>query len=78
MMDRRISLHERVYAVDSIDWLARQVNLWAAWLAEHDFEDEADKLEQHAEGVMAVVGRLSRPIRPQLPPERWQDGQQQR
>jgi len=79
--DQRISIHERVRSADYIAWLAKEAYHAAAWLSAHDLETEADKAELAAVHLMAVVALLERPIRPQLPPERWQSargGQQQR
>jgi hypothetical protein len=78
-MDKRITLHERVQAVDRLEAMAFEANQIASWLAEHDFETESDKTELAAVHLLAAVALLERPIRPQLPPERWQqDGQRQR
>jgi hypothetical protein len=77
-MDRRITLHERVQAVDRLEAMAFEANQIASWLARCDLETEADKAELAAVHLLAAVALLSRPIRPQLPPERWQqDGQRQ-
>jgi hypothetical protein len=69
--DPRISVHDRLYAIDNIAWLAREYNRWAAWLSEVGFEDEADDLQDGAHRGMSVVGRMSRPLLPKLPPEKW-------
>jgi hypothetical protein len=75
MADNRITIHDRVRALDYIEWLARENNRAAAWLAEHDFEDEADDLQDAAKIGMSVVGRMWRPLLPQLPPGRWENRQ---
>ena len=72
MPDPRLSVHDRVYAIDSITWLARACNRWAAYLGEKGFEDESDDLQDMAHRGMSVVGRMSRPLLPRLPPEQWQ------
>jgi hypothetical protein len=71
-MDRRITLHERVLAVDRLEAMAFEANQIASWLAANDLETEADKTELAAVHLLAVVALLERPIRPQLPPGRWQ------
>jgi hypothetical protein len=79
--DNRLSVRERVRSADYLAWLAREANKAAAWLSEQGLETEADKTELAAVHLMAAVALLERPIRPQLPPERWQgapDGQQRR
>jgi hypothetical protein len=71
MSDTRLTLHQRVAAVDNLDRLAREANRAASWLSDQGFETEADMIEDAARDIMAAVGLLSRPIRPQLPPESW-------
>jgi len=45
MADRRLSVHDRVTAIDHLERLARELNLMATWLAEHDMETEADTID---------------------------------
>jgi hypothetical protein len=72
MADTRLSVRERVRSADYLAWLAGEANKAAAWLSEQGCETEADKAELAAVHLMAVVALLERPIRPTLPPERWQ------
>jgi hypothetical protein len=72
MADQRLSVHDRVAALDRLDKLAWELNSAAAWLSGNGIETEADKLEQAATTVLAACWLLSRPIRAQPPPERWQ------
>jgi hypothetical protein len=69
--DQRLSVHERVRSADYLAWLAREANKAASWLSERGLETEADKAELAAVHLMACVALLERPIRPQLPPEKW-------
>jgi hypothetical protein len=75
--DKRLSVHDRVRALDWLDYLARQLNKAAVYLAEQGFETEADLLDQAAKDTMAAVGMLSRPLRGRPPAELWQQPQQQ-
>lgn len=72
MPDSRLSVRERVRSADYLAWLAAEANKAAAWLSQQGCETEADKAELAAVHLMAVVALLERPIRPQLPPERWE------
>jgi len=74
-MDKRITLHERVQAVDRLMAMAFEANQIASWLADCDLETESDKTELAAIHLLAAVALLERPIRPQLPPGRWQQSQ---
>ena len=73
-------LHALVAGCDRLDAIAWELNRAAQWAADEGKETEADMLEQHARGVLAVCWLLSRPIRPDPPPQPWrqQNGQQQR
>jgi hypothetical protein len=70
--DRRISVRERVQALQRLEALAFEVNQISAWLAGAGIETESDMLDQAAKAVLASCWLLSRPVRAQLPPERWQ------
>ena len=72
MPDTRISVRHLVAALASLEATAWELNQAAAWLSEQGRETEADMLEQAARDVLAACWLLERPIRPQLPPERWQ------
>lgn len=74
MPDPRISVRQRVRSADYIEWLAFEANKAAAWLAEQGLETEADMTESAARSLLAACHMLNRPLRPQLPPERWQGG----
>jgi hypothetical protein len=41
--DKRISIRERVRTIDYIEWLARETNAAAAWLADHHLETEGTR-----------------------------------
>jgi hypothetical protein len=51
---------------------AWDLNQAATWLGDEGHESEADMIESAARSILAVCWLLSRPFRPQLPPERWQ------
>ena len=72
MTDGRINPRERVAALDALDALAWQLNAAGTWLGEGGAETESDMLEQAARSVAAACWLLSRPIRPQPGPEKWQ------
>lgn len=72
MTDPRISVHDRVRALQALEHLAWQMNQAAHWLGEAGMETEADMIEQAARSVLASCWLLERPIRPQVPPGRWQ------
>jgi hypothetical protein len=71
-MDRRISLHERVLAVDRLEAMAFEANQIASWLARSDLETEADKTELAATHAAAAAWLLARPLLRDPPPQRWQ------
>lgn len=72
MSDRRISVHDRVQALGRLNAIAFELNKIAAWLGEVGVETESDMLDKAARGILAACWLLERPIRLQLPPERWQ------
>jgi len=71
-MNGRISVRERVAALDALEALAWQLNQAGAWLGECGAETETDMLEQAARSILAACWLLSRPIRGEPGPERWQ------
>ena len=80
--DRRLSVHDRVLAIDALEQRARDLNLMAAWLSEQGCEVEADAIDTASKNLLACCWWLSRPLNPQLPPSRWpqrtyQDGMSQ-
>lgn len=72
MPDPRLSVHDRVQALQRLEAIAFELNEAAAYLAANDIETESDQLEQSARNVLAVCWLLSRPLCPQLPASRWQ------
>ncbi len=74
MPDARISVHERVQALQRLEGIAFELNQIAAWLGDAGVETEADQLDRSARDVLATCWLLNRPLRPQLPPERWAGG----
>jgi len=83
MPDRRLSVHDRCLAIDALEQRARDLNLMAAWLGEAGLEVEASAVDDASKSLLAACWWISRPLRPQLPPQRWPqpaqyaDGQQQ-
>ncbi len=71
MADRRLSVHDRVLAIDHLEQVARDLNLVAVWLAESDLETEGDMTNDAAKSLLGVCWFLSRPMNPRLPPTRW-------
>ena len=72
MTDRRISIHDRVLALDRLNALAFEVNQIGAWLATNGVETESDKLELAATHIAAACWLLERPIRARPAAEKWQ------
>jgi hypothetical protein len=72
MTDGRISVQERIRALEALEAIAWQLNAAGAWLGECGAETEADMLEDAARSVLAACWLLSRPIRPDPPAGRWQ------
>ena len=70
--DPRLSMHHRVAALASLERTAWDLNQAAAWLSDNGHETEADMIESSARSILAACWLLGRPIRPTLPPERWQ------
>ena len=73
MADQRISVRHRVEAIEQLDQLARYLNSMSAWLAERGLEVEADAIDVAAKNCLAACWWLERPLRVQLPPQRWPD-----
>ncbi len=71
MADQRISVHDRVLAIDRLEAIARELNLIGTWLAESDCETEGDMTNDAAKALLGVCWFLSRPMNPRLPPQRW-------
>ena len=76
MPETRISVHHRVNAIDQLERTARYLNLMATWLGEQGLETEADMVDASAKGLLASCWMLDRPLRMQLPPQRWQQPEQ--
>ncbi len=72
MTDGRISVRERMRALERLDRLAWELNQAGAWLAECGSETEGDMIEQAARSVLSACWLLSRPVRGEPGPERWQ------
>ena len=71
MPDTRISVRDRVRAVDHLEKLAWDLNAAAAWLGREGCESESDQLDHASVLVLAACQLLSRPIRPRPVAERW-------
>lgn len=79
MADRRLSVHDRVQAIEALESTARYINLISAWLGEAGLEVEASAVDDAAKSLLAACWWLDRALRMQLPPQRWPqpaDGQQ--
>lgn len=66
-------MRDRVGVIADIERAAFYVNAIAAWLGEQGLETEADMVDASAKGLLASCWMLERPLRAQLPPERWPD-----
>ena len=73
MADQRLSVHHRVMVLQRIEAIATELNAMASWLGSAGVEYEADLLDGSARDLLAVCWLLERPLRPKLPPSRWQD-----
>ena len=71
MSDRRISVHDRVSAIDHLEQMALELNQIASWLGREGCEIEADAVNDAAKSLLASCWWLDRPLRAQLPPQRW-------
>jgi hypothetical protein len=71
MPDTRISVHDRVRALDRANAIAFELNQMASWLADNGVETESDMWEKAAKEILAGCWLLSRPIRAAVPPESW-------
>jgi hypothetical protein len=76
--DKRLAVAERLQALDRLEAVAVELNQIAAWLGGFGVETEADMAERAARDLLAACWLLSRPLRPEPPPDRWlaTDGQQ--
>jgi len=52
MPDSRLSVHDRVAALEHLERVARDLNLMAAWLGEAGIEYEADLLDGSARDLL--------------------------
>ena len=77
MPDRRLSVRDRVAAIESLEATARHLNLISAWLGEAGLEVESDAVNDAAKSCLAACWWISRPLSPRLPPSRWTQPQQQ-
>jgi hypothetical protein len=71
MPDQRISVHDRVAALDNLERLAFELNRAAAWLGREGCESESDQLDHASTLILSACWLLERPIRRQPTPERW-------
>lgn len=72
MTDGRISVRERMRALERLNDLAFELNAAGAWLGECGAETEADMLESAARSILSACWLLERPIRPDPPAGQWQ------
>ena len=70
MADSRISVHDRVAAIDHLEAAALDLNQVAAWLGQAGCEPEADTVNDAAKSLLAACWWLNRPLSPGLPPQR--------
>jgi hypothetical protein len=71
MADQRISVRDRVLAIDALERMSGELNLIAGWLGEQGAGVEADMAQAAAHSALAACWWLSRPLRQPPPPERW-------
>ena len=55
MADQRLSVHDRVLAIDHLEQMARDLNLMAVWLAEADCETEGDMTNDAAKALLGAA-----------------------
>jgi hypothetical protein len=72
MAEPRLSVHDRVMALERLESVAVELNAIAAWLGGYAIETEADTIDRAARDLLASCWLLSRPLRAELSPERWQ------
>ncbi len=72
MPDSRISVSDRVRALDRLNEVAWELNAISAWLAGAGAETESDQVDLAATRLLAACWLLERPIRAQPPAGRWQ------
>ena len=76
MPDQRISVRDRVRAIDALEALAWQLNAAAAWLRKAGCESESDQLDHVGAGPGRVpAAEQADPARPVAEP--WQQQQRQ-
>jgi hypothetical protein len=71
-MPDRISVRDRVQAIDQLNQAAFWLNDVSVWLGSRGAETEADMAETAARNLAAACWLLSRPLRAEPPPDRWQ------
>ena len=71
-VDKRLSVAERMTAADRLEAMAVELNAIASWLGGHGVETEADMTERAARDLLGVCWLITRPLRADPPPERWQ------
>jgi len=76
MSDQRITVRDRVQALERLNAVAWELNQVATWLAQAGIETEADMINQAAKDLLASCWLLERPIRARPAPERWSQPQQ--
>jgi len=77
MAEIRVSVRDRVKVIEDIEGVALYANQIAVWLGEQGLEVEADMVNDAAKSLLASCWWLERPLRPQLPPQRWPQPVQQ-
>ena len=71
MAEIRVSVRDRVKVIADIEAMALYANSVAAWLGEQGVETEANAVDDAAKSLLAACWWLDRPLRAQLPPQRW-------
>lgn len=77
MPEIRISVRERVRVIADIEAMAHYANSIAAWLGEQGLETEASAVDDASKSLLSACWFLDRPLRSQLPPQRWMQPDQQ-
>ena len=71
MAEIRVSVRDRVKVIADVEAMALYANSVAAWLGEQGLEVEADMVNDAAKSLLSACWFLDRPLRVQLPPQRW-------